>query len=80
LNKIFVVVVLLFATISLFKGVPRYQPVGPELLRNNNFDMGFEGWAKRGGEGAINMASGVLIHRGSARGLNQSMDSECEAN
>jgi len=60
LNKIFVVVVLLFATISLFKGVQRYQPAGPELLHNNSFEKGFEGWTKRGGEGAINLATGVV--------------------
>jgi len=60
LNKIFVVIVLLFATISLFKSVQRYQPTGPELLRNNNFEKGLVGWSRRGGEGTINIASGVI--------------------
>lgn len=78
LNKFFVVVVLLLATISLFKGVQRFQSAGPELLRNNSFEKGFKGWTRHGVEGAINLATGVvtLVNHDNSRsvGIRQTRD------
>lgn len=59
-NKIFVVVVLLLATVALFRGVQRYEPVGPELLGNGDFKAGLEGWSVRGDETAVRTDQGTL--------------------
>jgi len=59
-NKIFVVVVLLLATVALFRGVQRYEPVGPELLGNGDFKAGLEGWSVRGDEIAVETDQGTL--------------------
>lgn len=58
--KFTLIVALSLLTVGFFEFFPRFEPSGPELLRNGDFISGLEGWTARGGENTARTSFGTL--------------------
>lgn len=63
--RLFLLLALCVGTVVFFSFFPRYQSVGPELLRDPEFKEGFAHWT-RSGRGKAHVADGVALLRADA--------------
>ena len=59
--SVLAVISLLLMTVGLFEFAPRYEAIGPEMLRNGGFKDGFDGWTTHGAKGTVAAASGMAV-------------------
>ena len=50
-------IALAIATTGLFEAYPRFEAIGPELLRNGGLQDGLDGWSKQEEGGAVDVTS-----------------------
>ena len=56
------------ATLVAFTVLPRYAPMGPELLRNASFSEGLDGWHVDRGSGSVAAREGMVVLRNEVPG------------
>jgi hypothetical protein len=62
------IIVLTTATLVAFTILPRYAPIGPELLRNASFAEGLDGWQVDRDSGSVAVREGMAVLRNEVPG------------
>ncbi len=57
-HRSWLIVALAIATTVWFETYPRFESIGPELLRNGELEDGLDGWSKQGEGSAVDVTSG----------------------